>query len=202
MCHCKTFADRLQVITVIIAIAIPYSLAFCLVRFPFYTYAFRSLLRVFYALPTVQDTSTRECRLLHHRYNAVADDSWRKCRLLYYRYNAVADGSWRKCRLLYYRYNAVADDSWRNCRLLYHRYNSVTDDSWRKCRLLHHEHNAVVDGSWAGSHLVPRMLHWLLTERAEKVEKGQILWVYTYPTTSSRRRGRHVQSLVEIGSEM
>jgi len=36
----------------------------------------------------------------------------------------------------------------------------------------------------------------------EEVEKGQILWVHTYPTTSSRRRGRRVQISVEIGSEM
>jgi len=41
--------------------------------FHIYTQAFRSLLRVAYALPTVQDTSTRKCRLLHHGYNAVAD---------------------------------------------------------------------------------------------------------------------------------
>jgi hypothetical protein len=47
----------------------------------------------------------------------------------------------------------------------------------------------IMDDSWAGSHVVPRILHWLLTE---EVKKGQILWVHTYPTTSSRRRGRHV----------
>ena len=44
-------------------------------RFHIYTLAFRSLLRVVYALPTAQDTSTRKCRLLHHGYKAVADDS-------------------------------------------------------------------------------------------------------------------------------
>jgi len=32
--------------------------------------------------------------------------------------------------------------------------------------------------------------------------KVEILWVHTYPTTSSRQRGRCVQSLVQIGSEM
>ena len=95
--------------------------------FHIYTYAFRSLLRIVYALPIVQDISTRKCRMLHHRYNAVADDSW------------------------------------------------------------------------ASSHLMPRILHWLLTE---KVEKGQIFWVHTYLTTSSRARGTRVQSLVQIGSEM
>jgi len=71
-----------------------------------------------------------------------------------------------------------------------------------KCRLLDHGYNAVTDDCWAVSHLVPRILHWLLTEEVEKVEKGQILWVHTYPTTPSRPRGRCVQSLVQIGSEM
>jgi hypothetical protein len=32
--------------------------------------------------------------------------------------------------------------------------------------------------------------------------KGEILWAHTYPTVSSRPRGRRVQSLVPIGSEM
>jgi len=32
--------------------------------------------------------------------------------------------------------------------------------------------------------------------------KGGILWAHTYPTVSSRPRGRCVQSLVPIGSEM
>jgi hypothetical protein len=69
----------------------------------------------------------------------------------------------------------------------------------QKCRLLHHGYNAVADDSWAGSRLVPGFLHWLLRE---EVEKGQILWVHTYPTASSRPKRRRVQSLVEIGSEM
>jgi len=141
--------DRLHVIICIIAMQLQLQ---CIIHFlpvssgfHIYTHAFRSLLRVLYELPTVQDTSTRKCRLLHHGYNAIADDSW------------------------------------------------------RKCHLLHHEYNTVADDSWAGSHLVPRILHWPLTE---KVEKGQILWVHIYPTTSSRPRGRCVQSLVQIGSEM
>ena len=111
----------------------------------------------FYALPTVQDTSTRKCRLLHHGYKAVADDSWRNCRLLHH--------GWLLAQ--------VSSARWR---------------IWRCC-----------NDSWAGSHFVPRILHWLLTE---EVEKDQILWVHTYHKTSSRRRGRRVQSLVEIGSEM
>jgi hypothetical protein len=59
----------------------------------------------------------------------------------------------------------------------------------RKCRLLHHGYNAVADDSWADSHLVPRILHWHLTEEVEKVEKGQILWIHTYRRTSYRPRG-------------
>jgi hypothetical protein len=35
MCHCKTCAGRLHVIIVMIAIAVPYSLASCLIGFPF-----------------------------------------------------------------------------------------------------------------------------------------------------------------------
>jgi hypothetical protein len=36
----------------------------------------------------------------------------------------------------------------------------------------------------------------------QKCRKVEILWVHTYPTTSSRPRGRRVQSLVQISSEM
>jgi len=96
MCHCKTCADRLHVIIVMIAIAIaiPYSLASCLIRFPFlHTHAVRLLLRVFYALLTVHDTSSKNEKLSsattsfpwrhantskNHGYNAVADDSRRQ----------------------------------------------------------------------------------------------------------------------------
>ena len=51
-----------------------------------YTLAFRLLLRVVYALPTVQNTSTSKCRLLYHGYKAVTNDSWRKCRLLHHKW--------------------------------------------------------------------------------------------------------------------
>jgi hypothetical protein len=86
----------------------------------------------------------------------------------------------------------------RNCRLLYHGYNAVTDDSWRKCRPLDHGYNAV---AWllGRQPCCAQDSHWLLTE---EVEKGQILCVHTYPTTSFRQRGRRVQSSAEIGSEM
>ena len=82
--------DRFHVIICIIAMQLqlqfiihflPVSLGFHI-----YTYTFRSLLRVVYALPTVQD----KCRLLNNGYNAVADDSWRNCRLLHHGYNAVS----------------------------------------------------------------------------------------------------------------
>jgi hypothetical protein len=76
--------------------------------FHMYTLAFRSILRVVYALPTAQDISTRKCRLLHHGWLLaqlssatsrmtlgaivvcyITDDSWHKCRLLDHGYNAV-----------------------------------------------------------------------------------------------------------------
>jgi len=46
---------------------------------------------------------------------------------------------------------------------------------------------------------VPRILHWLLTEN-ENVQKDQIFWVHTYDLLQTK--GRRVQSMVEIGSEM
>jgi hypothetical protein len=62
----------------------------------------------------------------------------------------------------------------------------ITDESWRKCRLLHHGYvYRCRNDSWADSHVVPRILHWPLTEDDENVEKGRILWVHTYATTSS-----------------
>jgi hypothetical protein len=39
-------------------------------------------------------------------------------------------------------------------------------------------------------------------ENNGKGKKGQTLWVHIYTTVSSRPRGRRVQSLVQIGSEM
>ena len=62
MCHYKTSADRLHVIIVTIEIAILYSLASCLIRFPFLHNAFRSLHGVLYALPIVHDTSSKNAR--------------------------------------------------------------------------------------------------------------------------------------------
>jgi len=52
-----------------------------------------------------------------------------------------------------------------------------TDDSWRKCRLLDHGYNAVAMTLGPTAMLsqiiyVFRILHWLLAEEVEKVEKG------------------------------
>jgi len=56
--------------------------------------------------------------------------------------------------------------------------------------------------SCAGSHFVPRILYSLPTKKVKKVEKGQTFSDHIYTMVSSRRRGRCVQSLVQIGSEM
>jgi hypothetical protein len=61
-----------------------------------------------------------------------------------------------------------------------------------------HGYNAVAEVSSTGSHFVPRILH-SLPMKIEKVEKGQ---TFSDHTVSSRRRGRSVQSMVQIGSEM
>jgi hypothetical protein len=63
MCHCKTCADSLHVIIVKTAIAVSYSLASCLIRFPFlHTFILFSSPR-FYALPIVHDTSSKNAKL-------------------------------------------------------------------------------------------------------------------------------------------
>jgi len=146
MCHCETCADRLHVIIVIIVITVPYSLAFCLIRFPFfYTHAFRSLHGVLYALPIVHDTVSKNAQVSP----------------------------------------ATTSFPWRHTNT---------------CK--NHGYNAVVEVSCAGSHVVPRILHPLPTKKVKKVEKCQTFSDHTYPRVSSRPRGRCVQSLVQIGSEM
>ena len=62
-------------------------------------------------------------------------------------------------------------------------YNAAAGD-WRRQSSSAHE-----------SALVPN-------KTCRKAGKFEILWVHTYPTTSSRPRGRRVQSLVKVGSEM
>jgi len=64
-----------------------------------------------------------------------------------------------------------------------HAYNDVADD-------LRRQPFRAVDSA-----LVP-------DEEGKKGRKGQTFSDHTYPTVSSRPRGRCVQSLVEIGSEM
>jgi len=106
MCHCKTCADRLHVIVVIIATAIPYSLPVSS-GFLFYTHAFRSLLRVFYALPIVHDTSSKNAKLS----SATMSYPWRHT-------NTSKNGG----------YKAFADDfcRTRNCGLLQRHFRDVT----------------------------------------------------------------------------
>jgi hypothetical protein len=60
----------------------------------------------------------------------------------------------------------------------------------------------VAELSCAGSHVVPRILHSLPTKKVEKIEKRQTFSDHTYSTVSSRRRGRRVQGLVQIGLEI
>jgi len=59
----------------------------------------------------------------------------------------------------------------------------------------------------AGSHFMQRIWHsqdlaLAPDEKGQKARKGQIVLDHTYSTVSSRPRGRCVQSLVQIGSEM
>jgi hypothetical protein len=138
-----------------------------------------------------------------------------KCRLLQ---------RWRHTNTLKnHGYNPVADDSgqvssattlfpWRDTNTCKnHGYNAVAEDSgqvssastWRHTNTLkNHGYNAVAVVSCAGSHVVLRTLHSLPTKNVKKVEKCQTFSDHTYPTVSSRRRERCVQSLVQIGSEM
>jgi len=144
MCHCKTCADRLHLILVIIAIAIPYSLAPRLIRFPFYTHAFRSLLRVFYALPLVHGTFSKNAKLS----SATTSFPWRHTNTSKNR-----------------RYNAVADESCRtrNCRLL-RNFHDVTLTAARIADI------TLSRMTCAGSRFVPRIRHLLPTKKVKKVE--------------------------------
>ena len=78
----------------------------------------------------------------------------------------------------------------------------IMDDSWRKCRLLDHGYNAVAMTLGPATMLCPGFCTGPWQKMTEMSKKSGILWVHTYPTTSFRRRGRCVQSSVEIGSEM
>jgi hypothetical protein len=174
MCHCKTCTDRLHVIIVIIAIAIPYLLDSCLLRFPFLhtCIAFTSR-RFFYALPKVHDTSSKNAQVSpattsfpwrysntwkNHGYNAVADDSGKMS-------SATTPFPWRHTNTCKnHRYNAVADDSGQ--------VSSTTSFPWRHTNLHKNNwYNAVAEVSCAGSHFMPGIMHLLPTKKVKNVEK-------------------------------
>jgi hypothetical protein len=166
MCHSKTCADRLHIIIVTIAIEIPYSLASCLIRFPFLNTWIPFTSRRFYALPIVHDTCTKNAQVSP----ATTSYPWRDT---------------NTCKN--HGYNAVADNSGQVSSATMWRHTNTRKN---------HGYNAVAEVSWVGSHVVPRILHSLPTKKVKKVEKAQTFSDHTYPTVSSRRRGRCVQSLV------
>jgi len=122
----------LQVIIVIITIAIP-----------FYTHAFRSLLRVFYTLPIVHVTSSKNAKL-----SSATSFSWRHT-------NTSKN----------HGYKAVADDSCRtrNCRLLQRQFCDVT---WTPARIADITLSRM---TCAGSHFVPRIRQPLPKKKVKKV---------------------------------
>jgi len=134
----------LHVIIVIIAIAISYSLASCLIRFPFLHTCILFTSPRFYALPILHDTSSKNAKLS----SATASFPWR--------HTNTSNN---------HGYNAVADDSRR--QPFRAEYSAPTPD-----------------------------------EEGKKGRKAEIFSEHTYPTVSSRPRGRCVQSLVQTGSEM
>ena len=123
----------------------------------------------------------------NHGYNAVADDSGQVS-------SATTSFPWRDTNTFKnYGYNAVADDSGQ--------VPSAT--MWRNTNTLkNHGYKAVAEVSCAGSHVAPRIQYSLPMKKVKKVEKGQKFSDHTYPTVSSKRRGRCVESVVQTGSEM
>ena len=65
-----------------------------------------------------------------------------------------------------------------------------------------HGYKGIMKNGHTGSHFVPMILQWPLKKEGQKGRIRQEFRVHTYPTTSSRPRGRRVRSLVQIGSEM
>jgi hypothetical protein len=176
MCHSKTCADRLHVFIVVIAIAVLYSLASCLNRFPFLHTCILFTSPRFYALPTVHDTSNKNAKLS----SATTSFPWRHTNTSKnHGYKAVADESCRtrNCRLLQRHFHDVTNSS-KN-----HGYNAVADD-------LRRQPFRAEDSALASD------------ERGQKGTKGQTFSDHTSRTVSSRPRGRCVQCLVQIGSEM
>jgi hypothetical protein len=113
--------------------------------FHFYTHAFRSLLRVFYALPIVHDTSRKKAKL-----SSATSFSWRHTN------TSKKHGD-----------NAVAADSCatRNFRLLHLHFRDVTLTAARITDI------TLSRMTRGGSHFVPRIRHSLQTKKIKKVEK-------------------------------
>jgi hypothetical protein len=127
---------------------------------------------------------TNTCK--NHGYNAVADDSG-KCRLL----NVIS---------VKWHYH-LQESRIQRCRGWLWQVSSAT--TWRHINTRkNHGYNAVAQVSYASSHVVPRVLYSIPTKKVKKVVKGQTFSDHTYAAVSSRPRGRCVQSLVQIGSEM
>jgi len=72
MCHWKTCADRLHVIIVMTAVAFPYSLASCLIRFTHMHSVHFSVSVVHCPECTTLPVRTRNCRLLQRHFRDVA----------------------------------------------------------------------------------------------------------------------------------
>ena len=84
----------------------------------------------------------------------------------------------------------------------------MTPPSAMSCRWRHantswnHGCKGIAENGRAGSHLVLMILQWPPKEKGPKGRRGHEFRVHTYPTVSSKPRGRRVQSLVQIGSEI
>jgi hypothetical protein len=88
MCQWEICADRLYVITVIIAVGIPYSLASCLIWFPFLHKCIPFTSPRFNALPIVYDNSSKNAKVS----SATTSFSWRHTNTSENNgYNAVAE---------------------------------------------------------------------------------------------------------------
>jgi hypothetical protein len=155
MCHCKTCADRLHVITVIIAIAVPYSLASRLIRFWFVHTSIPFTSPRIYALPIVHDISSKNAKLS----SATTSFPWRHT-------NTSKN----------HGYNAVADDPCRtrNSRLLQRHFRDVTLTSARITDI------TLSRVTCAGSHYVPRIRHLPQDEKGQKGRIGQTFSDHTY----------------------
>jgi hypothetical protein len=131
------------------------------------------LLRVFYASHTVQEKRNKNAQLSRAR----ASCAWRHTN------TRRSNGR-----------NAAAEERGGGA-------GHLPYDVTRTCFGIH-GYKGITGNGHAGSHLVPMILQWPLKKEGPKGWRGQEFRVHTYPMTSSRPRGRHAQSLVQIGSEM